>query len=628
MRLLIIAFYILFTAISQKIIGDEVVFRDNPTEILKYGDYRWGDSPKDNNGIPIWTYKELESFEWKPLKFPGWPKNRKNHNYLWERIRLPLEYKWHDPSLYFKVDELVEVYIGEKLIYRFGDLENPKYIGNPFFIIPLKPEYFGKYVFFRIYSSNKRYIGIYGTPKIGSKGDIIYQILKKDISKFVIGVFGIIISFIALASYLFSTREDYILLFSATALTMGSFIISQPDLKFLIYTNPLFWAYMDIFSLHLMQLSFFWFIYFIFKNENKYIRRTLLTINILNSILVPIILILILTKQIKLYNTVGFTTKLMLLEIIITFLISVYLAFKKREEAILLFLGFVFLFLPGAIDILVAIRIIPYAPSYTHYGMLLFFLSLIGMVINRTRNILENYANINKELAIARNIQFSILPERKLITEKILGNVLYLPSRVISGDFYDYNVKERKLTVLIADVSGHGIPAALASSMLKLAFNSLKHIEKPSEILININRMLKDNVNILMSANIVTIEEDKFLIARAGHFPLIIIKENKELIEIAPKGVIMGFADEIYVEDYEGNYEIGDRFVLYTDGIIEARNPKKEIFGLDRFKEFLINTKNLPPEKVAEELHITMQKWTKKTSMEDDITFITLDRIR
>jgi sigma-B regulation protein RsbU (phosphoserine phosphatase) len=241
---------------------------------------------------------------------------------------------------------------------------------------------------------------------------------------------------------------------------------------------------------------------------------------------------------------------------------------------------------------------------------------------------------INNELEMAREIQLSILPHE---IPKIKGLEIaarYLAMSSVAGDFYDFIVVDEKhLGILIADVSGHGLPAALIASMLKgaLAAQS-QHAFDPPRVLGGLNRSLcgRFKHHFVTAAYVfVDMEKKSMSYAGAGHPPLLLWRASTgSASEVLQNGLLLGFFTEAAYPAVEFPVEPGDKVVLYTDGILETRSPSKQEFGGDLFKGFLESNHNLNAETFADSLLDELSVWSghpRGNGQEDDITLLALD---
>ena len=248
--------------------------------------------------------------------------------------------------------------------------------------------------------------------------------------------------------------------------------------------------------------------------------------------------------------------------------------------------------------------------------------------------IAQQLVEINTELEMARQIQLSILPSS---TPKITGLDIvarYIPMTSVAGDFYDFIVvDERHVGILIADVSGHGLPAALIASMLQVALTAqARHVSEPGKVLAGLNQALcgKFQHNFVTAAYVyVDLEKNIMNYGGAGHPPLLLWRKStgssSQLIE---NGLVMGQFEEATYESLQIPIEPGDRFFLYTDGILETCNPAQEEFGTDRFMQFMEANNALAAGPFADALLLELARWLQQPPGEghkDDISLLAVD---
>src|ERR1700751_3804376 len=192
---------------------------------------------------------------------------------------------------------------------------------------------------------------------------------------------------------------------------------------------------------------------------------------------------------------------------------------------------------------------------------------------------------INNELEMAREIQLSILPQEIPRTRGLEISPRYTPMSSVAGDFYDFIVVDDKYVgILVADVSGHGLPAALIASMLQVALAAQsQHAFDPSLVLAGLNRSLCGKLkNHYVTAIYLFIDMEKKFIryAGAGHPPLLLWRSSTgSASEVLKNGLLLGlFPEETYAVA-EVRVEPGDKAVLYTDRILEARSPSARNLG-------------------------------------------------
>jgi phosphoserine phosphatase RsbU/P len=238
--------------------------------------------------------------------------------------------------------------------------------------------------------------------------------------------------------------------------------------------------------------------------------------------------------------------------------------------------------------------------------------------------------SIDSELEIARQIQASILPTGTPEVEHLQIAASYRPMTAVGGDFYDFiQLDPHHIGFLIADVSGHGIPAALISTMLKVAMQSVAPFaDKPSEVLRELNRILSAQLRgQLISASYLWLdmETNKAAYSSAGHPPLLRWREGA-LTKIESNGLLFGVLPDV---DYPGcsiDVHRGDRFLQYTDGLIEPENATGDAFGSDELEKVIRLNQGHPPAELSARLLAAIRRWQPAPmTQQDDITLIVAD---
>jgi phosphoserine phosphatase RsbU/P len=238
---------------------------------------------------------------------------------------------------------------------------------------------------------------------------------------------------------------------------------------------------------------------------------------------------------------------------------------------------------------------------------------------------------IQSEMNTARQIQLSILPREIPAIKGLDISARYLPMTSVAGDFYDFiAIDEKRIGILVADVSGHGMPAALISSMLKIALDGqTKHATDPARVLDGLNRALcgKFQGHFVTAVYVVVdTERQCILYAGAGHPPLILMDHSTgEAHEFLENGLFLGYFPDASYTAMEIPFKAGDCGVLYTDGIPEMTDPSDEQFGLERLKQFLQDNHDLSAGQFVDALLDELSRWSDLASgreAEDDITLL------
>lgn len=248
---------------------------------------------------------------------------------------------------------------------------------------------------------------------------------------------------------------------------------------------------------------------------------------------------------------------------------------------------------------------------------------------------LSEKERMEKEIAIAAEIQKSLIPDNLKNAFGLEISNYFEPAREVGGDYYDYFISaEGKFGVTIGDVSGKGIPAALLMATIRAILKTLSYYENlPNEALRKLNEILMTNISKEMFVTIFfaifDTEEKKVLFSNAGHNPFLHYNKKTDSIEeVKVKGVAVGF-----LEEYEyslGEIDIGyeDIMVFYTDGVTEAENEKRELFGLNRLKETLDENKEKSAEEIKKSILNEVFKFRGAYEQVDDITLIVMKHKR
>jgi len=239
---------------------------------------------------------------------------------------------------------------------------------------------------------------------------------------------------------------------------------------------------------------------------------------------------------------------------------------------------------------------------------------------------------IDRELSIAREIQSSILPQAMPRVAGVTIAARYRPMTAVAGDFYDFiEIGSDRLGVLVADVTGHGVPAALIASMVKVALASQQHCaDRPSAVLAGINRALCGRLaGRYVTAAYLYVDQQSATIryAAAGHPPMLHVSRTHGVRQIEQNGVLLGFIDDAVYAETEHRLEGHDRFVLYTDGLIEAANRDDDLFGIERVERALANASALTTDAAADAVIAARDAWSGLPPA-DDLTVVVVDRTR
>jgi len=245
---------------------------------------------------------------------------------------------------------------------------------------------------------------------------------------------------------------------------------------------------------------------------------------------------------------------------------------------------------------------------------------------------------LERELAIARDIQMSLLPQEPLDGGGVLFSGYCEPARAVGGDYYDFwRIDEHRYGVLMADVAGKGTFAALYMAELKGIVHSLSPSHSsPRQLLVNANRIISRHLNvrsfITMTYGVVDLRSRMLTFARAGHCPLIRLPgpeaASREPELLAPDGMVLGLRmDEGQL--FEGllvectrPLTAGDVFLLYTDGVTETMNAAGDFFGESRLCALAREFADRPFSELRDRLMTAVMDFSGSSEQQDDMTFL------
>jgi sigma-B regulation protein RsbU (phosphoserine phosphatase) len=248
---------------------------------------------------------------------------------------------------------------------------------------------------------------------------------------------------------------------------------------------------------------------------------------------------------------------------------------------------------------------------------------------------------LEQELAIARQIQMSLLPQGPLHLPGIIVSAHCEPAREVGGDYYDYlPLGPTRAGILIADVAGKGTSAALYMAELKGVVHSLSRTAgSPRELLIEANRIiaphLDDRSFITMTYAVVDSEQRTFTYARAGHCPLVLVRARSGPDEVrssilAPSGMVLGLKLDNgsmfsrVLEEATIVLGSGDVIVLFTDGISEAMSVDGDCYGESRLMQVAEETSGEGVNEMRQQILADIQRFSEGAPQHDDMTMLVL----
>lgn len=273
----------------------------------------------------------------------------------------------------------------------------------------------------------------------------------------------------------------------------------------------------------------------------------------------------------------------------------------------------------------------PQPTLFSSYGFAILLLSFAYTAMTMITSNEGRLLAIDKELEIARQLQSSILPTNAPELPGLRIATAYEPMTAVAGDFYDFIPSDdRRMGFIVADVTGHGVPAALIASMIKVAAQSVNGcVGDPAEVLRRLSAILSGSLR----GQFITLAylwiDTAACLARysaAGHPPLLHWRQSDStLARIESNGLLFGVKPHCDYPTREISYCPGDRFLLYTDGVTEPENSAGESFGDCRLEQILRDQQSRPASQVAKHLLAEVRAWQPTPQAQDDMTLIVID---
>ena len=236
---------------------------------------------------------------------------------------------------------------------------------------------------------------------------------------------------------------------------------------------------------------------------------------------------------------------------------------------------------------------------------------------------------LQKELDIAARVQLSLLPDAMPPSDTVRIAGTMKPAKEVGGDFYDFfRIDRHRLGIIVADVSGKGVPAALFMVMARTLMRaSALHVDAPGRVLANVNDLLEQNnaeeLFVTVFYGVLDERTGHFTYANGGHNPPILDDERGPRPLETTGGIALGMFDGLDYADTRVALEPGARMILFTDGVTEAFDARSEAYGDDRLLEAV---RDLPrqqaPEQDVSDIVASVETFAGDAPQFDDITCV------
>jgi serine phosphatase RsbU (regulator of sigma subunit)/anti-sigma regulatory factor (Ser/Thr protein kinase) len=242
------------------------------------------------------------------------------------------------------------------------------------------------------------------------------------------------------------------------------------------------------------------------------------------------------------------------------------------------------------------------------------------------------YSEINEELEMAKSVQASLLPRELPDVINLKTAAVYIPTEKVGGDLYDIIITPtQKIAILIFDVSGHGVPAALIAAMAKMLFaHYIEKLESPAMIFSEVNRQLCDFIQtehyLTAFLGILDPIRNTMVYSRAGHVrPIVYHAARAQVSSLGSKGFFIGHSALRAIAEYgEDSIDLApdDKVLFYTDGLTEGTNEANELYGSKRLLEVVQRNGSLPLEQFLDIVLDDQTRFRNGRELRDDFTML------
>lgn len=260
-------------------------------------------------------------------------------------------------------------------------------------------------------------------------------------------------------------------------------------------------------------------------------------------------------------------------------------------------------------------------------------IGILAQSFNRMVRSLRENARMWHEFKVARDMQAQMLPDTYPRVEGLQISAKSIPTKEVGGDFYDFLILEdNMLGIVVGDVSGHGVPAAMVMTAAMGAVRfAAEEKHRTDEVLNMVNtRLNKDIQNHMFVAlfyGIFDPKARKLYYTNAGQtMPYI---WRKGVIKFLPQAdqsdrFPLGIVSSTVYEQLSIELQQGDKLIFYTDGIVDAMNGTYESYGFDRFSDSIKKNSSLQPHELVEKLVYEMEQYSGDSDVHDDVTLVIL----
>jgi sigma-B regulation protein RsbU (phosphoserine phosphatase) len=296
----------------------------------------------------------------------------------------------------------------------------------------------------------------------------------------------------------------------------------------------------------------------------------------------------------------------------------------------ILFAGMIAFFCAFSTDRLLHRQVGDWHAGAEPYGFLVLIICLWYVTAQRIIADDRKLVSLTGEMHVAARIQKAILPAEIPPLNNASIAVRYAPAADVAGDLYNFvTLQPSCMGFLVADVTGHGVPAALVASMVKVAVSTqCSKVSGPADVIAGLNTVLCNEAREqYVTAEYLYLDTANGVgrhAAGAHPLPLLWRRSTQSLETVGESGLLLGVRRDESYDESEFHFEAGDRLLLYTDGLAEAENASGESFGDAALRTFINEKQDYGTEQFVELLLKEVLAWS-HDGQEDDITIVAID---
>jgi serine phosphatase RsbU (regulator of sigma subunit) len=614
-----------------------------PVRLRQDWSYRWEarDRVVDSVLSDSTGWRLLDQVDQTLTNDPGLPD-------LWLRTRLP-QGQWHDPALYLESLQIsFHVYVNETPVYSFHDpfsrLEG-QFSGGQYHVISLPYSFSEQVLTIRIMNPPTDRSGLRKAVRVGSGADLLMGLVRKNFDQVILGFFFLFVGVFFLVVFLRDLKQKSFYSFGLFALCSGVYVVAETPLTRVFFNDIVVWRYLiEVTSLYLIPVGLLLFIEYNIRSPLLIWLRRLWQFHLAYAVAA---IGLVVFGVISLSATVGPFQMMVMVDVVLILVAAIREAVKGDVRARMFGFGVGGLMLFALHDNLGHLLIIPKVHNLFPWGVFIFIL-FMGYILER--RMAETYVKREKERAklreaelraqaterelnLAASIQKAILPKSMPAVDGFDVAGVNVPSREVSGDYYDgFVLPDGRLVLVIADVSGKGVPAALLVSMLHASLHAFfeNRCSLP-ELTAKLNRLVHRSSTpetfITFFVGTLNVQTGAMEYVNAGHNPPLLMRVDGAVHRLHTRGVALGVIEDRSFSQGHAELRHGDRLLLYTDGISEATNANDDLFMEQRLEEHMGTTAGRSAEDFVRLLMDGVHAFAAGVEQSDDITMLYVRRL-